>query len=366
MAYPEYDPNEESLGQVYADMLRGMSKKQAYQEMGQGIKNVAKVTPSVVESLGRGAGVQLVPTGGDTSEMLRQVAPQTMQDIFGNRTAPTSEEMLAKLARMTPDYQGSQQHEMMGGVLSPTITKFPPKIIARAISPLSKPQVFTESTVTAEGLPRTLANISGNAEAEKLALERYKTAASPSLQNVTPKQGYWMGESNPVFVAEGNRSLTVGGNKKLLKDMAQTAENLEQAGATTTRATALPYGDLSKGNAAFLTRNGKPLTNADVVKLNKVLSESTDAVLQHRKNGEGLLFKGDWIEGVTLQDMVNIAKKEIPDLKIKPALSSPKIDRTYYERPEYQSLGALPREESVKGKLTQAFDELLKKQGYRE
>jgi len=266
-------------------------------------------------------------------------------------------------------YNSGENAALATGVLGGAaglVSHIPPKAVARALSPLSKPQVFTESTVTAEGLPRTLANISGNAEAEKLALERYKTAASPNLQNVTSKQGYWQGESNPVFVAEGNRSLTVGGNKKLLKDMAQTAENLEQAGATTTRATALPYGDLSKGNAAFLTRNGKPLTNADVVKLNKVLSQSTDAVLQHRKNGEGLLFKGDWIEGVTLQDMVNIAKKEIPDLKVKPALSSPKIDRTYYERPEYQSLGALPREESVKGKLTQAFDELLKKQGYRE
>jgi hypothetical protein len=241
-----------------------------------------------------------------------------------------------------------------------------PQVLARAVSPLSKPQVFTESTVTTEGLPRTLANISGNPIAEGLALERYKTASSPNLQNITPRQGYWAGESNPVFVSEGNRSLTVGGNKSLLKDVAQTAENLEQAGATATRATALPFGDLSKGNAAFLTRNGKPLSNNDVTKLNKVLSESTDAVLQHRKGGEGLLFKGDWIEGVTLQDMVNIAKKEIPDLKVKPALSTPQIDRRYFERPEYKSLGALPREESVKGKLTQAFDELLKKEGYRE
>lgn len=241
-----------------------------------------------------------------------------------------------------------------------------PQMLARAASPLSKPQVFTESTVTAEGLPRTLANVSGNPAAEALALERYRTAASPSLQNVTQRQGYWMGESNPVFVAEGKRSLSVGANKQLLKDVAQTAENLEQAGATATRATALPFGDLSKGNAAFLTRNGKPLSNEDVVKLNKALSESTDAVLQHRKGGEGLVFKGGWNDETSLEDIVKIAQKTIPDLKIKPALSSPKIDRTYFERPEYQSLGAKPREESLRGKLTQAFDELLRKKGYRE
>ena len=121
MAYPEYDPNEPSLGQTFADLLRGVKNPKSWQEVGQGIQNVAKITPSVVESMGRGAGVQLVPTGGDTSELLRQVAPQTMQDIFGNRTHATSEEMLAKLPRMTPDYQGSQSHEMMGGVLSPAM-----------------------------------------------------------------------------------------------------------------------------------------------------------------------------------------------------------------------------------------------------
>jgi hypothetical protein len=241
-----------------------------------------------------------------------------------------------------------------------------PQMLARAVSPMSRPQLFTESTVTAEGLPRTLANISGNPAAETLALERYRAAASPSLQNVTQRQGYWQGESNPVFVSEGSRSLSVGGNKPLLKEMAQTAENLEQAGATATRATALPFGDLSKGNAAFLTRNGKPLSDKDVVKLNQALSESTDAVLQHRKGGEGLIFKGGWNDQSSLEDIVKIAQKTIPDLKIKPALSSPKIDRTYYERPEYQSLGAVPREQNIRGKLTQAFDEFLKKQGYRE
>lgn len=241
-----------------------------------------------------------------------------------------------------------------------------PQMLARAVSPMSRPQLFTESTVTAEGLPRTLANISGNPAAETLALERYRAAASPSLQNVTQRQGYWQGESNPVFVSEGSRSLSVGGNKPLLKEMAQTAENLEQAGATATRATALPFGDLSKGNAAFLTRNGKPLSDKDVVKLNQALSESTDAVLQHRKGGEGLIFKGGWNDQSSLEDIVKIAQKTIPDLKIKPALSSPKIDRTYYERPEYQSLGAVPREQNIRGKLTQAFDEFLKKRGYRE
>ena len=121
MAYPEYDPNEPSLGQTFADLLRGMSKKQSYQELGQGIRNVAKVTPSVVESLGRGALVQLPALAGDTSQLARQFIPETMQNTFGNRTAPTSEELLAKIPRINPDYQGSQQHEMVGGLISPAM-----------------------------------------------------------------------------------------------------------------------------------------------------------------------------------------------------------------------------------------------------
>lgn len=121
MAYPEYDPNEPSLGQTFADLLRGMSKKQSYQELGQGIQNVAKVTPSVIESLGRGALVQLPALVGDTSQLARQFIPETMQNTFGNRTMPTSEEILAKIPRINPDYQGSQQHEMVGGLISPAM-----------------------------------------------------------------------------------------------------------------------------------------------------------------------------------------------------------------------------------------------------
>ena len=41
-----------------------------------------------------------------------------------------------------------------------------PAALARAVSPLSRPQTLTEATVTAEGLPKTLANISGNPAAE--------------------------------------------------------------------------------------------------------------------------------------------------------------------------------------------------------
>lgn len=239
-----------------------------------------------------------------------------------------------------------------------------PQALARAASPLYRPQVTTEAAVTPS---KTLLNASGNPEAELLSRQRYETAASPSLlRDVAQRQGFWEGESNPLFVAKAERTLNVGKNPALLKDVAQTAENLEQAGAAVTRAVPLPFGSLDKGNAALLTRNGKPLTNEDIKELNKVLGGFGDAVVQHRAGGEGLVFKGGWDDTSTLQAIVDKAKETIPGLKVKPAISTPGIDRAYFERPEYQGLGAAAREANRKGQLTQAFDEMLKAKGYRE
>lgn len=239
-----------------------------------------------------------------------------------------------------------------------------PQMVARAASPLYRPQVTTEVAVTPS---KTLLNASGNPQAVELSRQRYAAAAEPSLlKDVTERQGYWMGESNPLFVAKTGRTLNVGKNEKLLKDVAQTAENLEQAGAAVTRVTPLPWGDLSKGNAAILTRNGKPLTNDDIKALNNILGESTDAVVQHRADGSALLLKGGWNDDTTLQSIVNKAQNEMGGLKIRPALSTEGIDRKYFERPEYQSLGAKPRETTRKGQLTQQFDEMLKAKGYRD
>jgi hypothetical protein len=239
-----------------------------------------------------------------------------------------------------------------------------PQTLARAVSPLYRPQVTTEAAVTPS---KTLLNASGNPEAELLSRQRYETAANPSLlRDVAQRQGFWEGESNPLFVAKAGRTLNVGKSPELLKDVAQTAENLEQAGAAVTRVTPLPYGSLSKGNAALLTRNGKPLSNEDIKELNKALGGFGDTVVQHRSGGEGLIFKGGWDDSVSLQQMVDKAKSAVPGLKVKPALSTEGIDRKYFERPDYAQMGALPREANRKGQLTQVFDELLKTKGYRQ
>jgi hypothetical protein len=117
------DPNSPTLRQSLANVLRGMTKKEDYQQMGQAIQNTAQVMPSVLESLARGGIAQVPGTVGDVSQTARDFFPQTMQSTFGNRVAPTTEEILQAVPRINPDYQGSSQHEMVGGLVGPALGK---------------------------------------------------------------------------------------------------------------------------------------------------------------------------------------------------------------------------------------------------
>ena len=120
-------PSEEStqtLGQAARDVYQGLINPQAWQEVQQATKRTQQVIPSVLESLARGSIAQVPGTAGDISALLRQLAPQTTQQILGNRIAPTTDEILGYMPRMTPNYQGSESHEMMGGLLSPALGYF--------------------------------------------------------------------------------------------------------------------------------------------------------------------------------------------------------------------------------------------------
>lgn len=118
------DDSSQSLGQVARDLYQGLINPKAWQEVKQATQRTANVTPDVLESLARGSIAQVPGTIGDTSSLLRQLAPQTMQQIFGNRVAPTTEEILGYVPRATPAYQGSQEHEIVGGLLSPAMGYF--------------------------------------------------------------------------------------------------------------------------------------------------------------------------------------------------------------------------------------------------
>lgn len=117
---PDYDT---SIRDALANIVRGLKKPENWQAVQQGVQNVANVAPSVGESLARGAIAQVPGTFGDVSATARQFAPQTMQNVFGQRSMPTTEEILAQVPRLTPTYQGSQQHETVGSVTGPALAK---------------------------------------------------------------------------------------------------------------------------------------------------------------------------------------------------------------------------------------------------
>ena len=114
----------QTLGQAARDVYQGLINPKAWQEVQQATKRTQQVIPSVLESLARGSIAQVPGTAGDISALLRQLAPQTTQQVLGNRIAPTTDEILGYVPRMTPNYQGSESHEMMGGLLSPALGYF--------------------------------------------------------------------------------------------------------------------------------------------------------------------------------------------------------------------------------------------------
>jgi hypothetical protein len=114
----------QTLGQAARDIYRGLINPQQLQEVQRATQRTQKVIPSVLESLARGSIAQVPGTAGDISALLRQLSPETMQQLFGNRLAPTTDEILGYVPRMTPNYQGSESHEMMGGLLSPAMGYF--------------------------------------------------------------------------------------------------------------------------------------------------------------------------------------------------------------------------------------------------
>jgi hypothetical protein len=118
------DGSTQTLGQAAKDIYQGLINPQQLQEVQRATQRTQNVLPSVLESLARGSVAQYPGIVGDTSELLRKLSPETMQQLFGNRSAPTTEEVLGLVPRMTPNYQGSESHEMMGGLLSPAMGYF--------------------------------------------------------------------------------------------------------------------------------------------------------------------------------------------------------------------------------------------------
>jgi hypothetical protein len=143
--YPEYDPNEPTLGQSFANMLRGFQNPQAYQEAGKSLLNAVQLTPNVTESLGRGGVAQAIGTTGDLRDLrntIQSYLPKSVQN-FSNaaefmtnpyakaliQAAPTTEQTLETVPRVTAPYESYKQHETLGEYIAPSLGYFGSKVL---------------------------------------------------------------------------------------------------------------------------------------------------------------------------------------------------------------------------------------------
>lgn len=250
---------------------------------------------------------------------------------------------------------------MLGGATRlVTNPKFYKEFASPVLRPFNAPYISTEPAQTQT---KTLLNAMGDPMAEGLSRQRFELGATdPLRQNVSYRQGVWEAETNPMFLSKMPK--TVGSlleNKELVKNMVQTAENLEQAGAGAIRTLPMPFTkNLNDGDVAVLSMGKKGLTNKQVAELGKSLGDK--GAIQHRQDGTAVLVSfGDDLETLFKQ-----VKKDLPNLKAKPAISEDKIDRLYFERPEYPSYGAIPRDVNPAINELKDFDELLRSLGYRE
>ena len=239
-----------------------------------------------------------------------------------------------------------------------------PERYEKALSRFYAPQISTESAVTGN---KTLLGASGNPELEALSRARFDKAADPSLlKDVSARQGVWMDEANPMFISKMPRSLrtNLSDNPELLRKMAQTAENLEQEGASIARAVPLPSG---KGNALLVGRDKQGISGEEVKELSKLLKGRFG--IQHRADNQALLFPiGNRDIGVA-DALIN---RYQGGLSRQAAMSSPDVSRVFATRydqgwaPHYGQLGAQAREANSAGKATQSFDEYLRSLGLRQ
>lgn len=235
-----------------------------------------------------------------------------------------------------------------------------PRFYAEYARPFYAPQISTEAAQTPT---KTLLNAVGDPMAEGLSRRRFELGATdPLRQNVSYRQGVWEAETNPMFLSTMPRTVdSLLANKELVRNMVQTAENLEQAGAGAIRAIPLPMTrDLSKGDVAILSMGKKGLSNKQVSELSRALGDK--GAIQHRQDGTAVLVSF----GDDLQTLVNQVKKDLPELKAKPAISEENIDRLYFVREEYPNYGAIPRDVNPAINELKDFDELLRSLGYRE
>jgi hypothetical protein len=139
MAYEEYDyynePSTGSLKDSLYQILNGLQDRTKLREAGISLKEALQLTPNVTESLGRGGVAQAIGTSGDLRDLSNTInsylpkgvrnftrAAEFLANPYATaiqQTAPTTEQTLDFVPRVTDPYEGYKQHETLGEYVAP-------------------------------------------------------------------------------------------------------------------------------------------------------------------------------------------------------------------------------------------------------
>lgn len=138
--FGEAAPDDLSLRQAMANILRGLTNKQQWQDLGQGVRNAAAVVPNTAESLARGGVAQAIGAVGDLRDLnqtIKSYMPQSVQNVQTGMEllsnplaqalvvpkAPTTKQTLDFVPRVSDPYEGYEQHEELGTWIAPALAK---------------------------------------------------------------------------------------------------------------------------------------------------------------------------------------------------------------------------------------------------
>ena len=144
MAYEEYDyynePTTGSLKESLYQILHGLQDRTKLREAGTSFKEALQLTPNVTESLGRGGVAQAIGTSGDLRDLSNTInsylpkgvrnftrAAEFLANPYATaiqQTAPTTEETLDFVPRVSAPYEGYKQHETLGEYVAPALGYF--------------------------------------------------------------------------------------------------------------------------------------------------------------------------------------------------------------------------------------------------
>ena len=204
MAYEEYDyynePSTGSLKESLYEILHGLKDPKKLREAGISLKEALQLTPNVTESLGRGGVAQAIGTSGDLRELQDlthspfskgfrnfTMAAQFLANPYATaiqQTAPTTEQTLDFVPRVTDPYEGYKQHETLGEYVAPASAYLGGKAV-KAYANYVGPTVYKtieDYMVKTGGIQQMMAgekSLHPNFKAKEIAEELEKKNADP-------------------------------------------------------------------------------------------------------------------------------------------------------------------------------------------